>query len=370
MEALATLSTTEVQALAEAEAVIEAQMANMLAAMQALATIAKGRLYRASHPTFEAYLDERWGLSRSQGHRMVRAGVVLAELSEAGVSHARDISGRALDAMASVPEGERVAVYTEAVALAGGTPTAAHVREVVEEKHASFFDDPAAVSAWTAGSNTGAQAQAQPDTAPDDDEWDEVLGGAPAPPIADRTGNVGRMAPSADTTDDWHTPDDLLNLAREILGGIDTDPASCSEAQDRVRAGRWFGPVENGLAQPWAGRVWLNPPFSAIAEWVATAAERLLSPDGPDAILLCCHANTDAAWWHNLRGFPVALSRGRVRYLRPGGERGEAPPRGTALFLLGGDVTTQARFASHAEAAGWDVRVPATWGVEHLRTAC
>lgn len=362
MEALATLSTTEVQALAEAEAVIEAGLKTTWAVATALHEISKGRLYRATHSSFEAYLAERWGIGRSYGHRMARAGMVLAELAASEVSPIGDsLPESQLRELARAPEGERAAVYAEAAARANGEPTAAQVREVVEEERASFFDDPAAVSAWKAGGNTGLRPQAEPDAPDDDAEWEAALGGDAAPPTVDRTGNVGRMAPSADTTDDWHTPDDLLSLAREILGGIDTDPASCREAQDRVRAGRWFGPVENGLAQPWAGRVWLNPPFSAIAEWVATAAERLLSPDGPDAILLCCHANTDAAWWHNLRGFPVALSRGRVRYLRPGGERGEAPPRGTALFLLGGDYGAKERFAEVLGGAGWDVRSPLGW---------
>lgn len=352
------LTPTEAQALAEAEAVIGAGLKTTWAVAQALHAISKGRLYRASHSSFEAYLDDRWGIGRAYGHRLVSAGVVLAELAEAKVSPTGDIPERHLRELGRAPEGERAAVYVEATARANGEPTAAHVRDVVEEKRASFFDDPAAVAAWKAGGNTGARREAEPD---DETEWVAALGGEPDAPIVDRTGNVGRMAATDETTDNWHTPDDVLDLAREILGGIDTDPASCREAQDRVRAGRWFGPVEDGLSWPWQGRVWLNPPFSAIADWAFAATERLLSPDGPDAILLCCHANTDAAWWHNLRGFPVALSRGRVRYLRPGGERGESPPRGTALFLLGGDYDTERRFAEVLRGAGWDVRAPLGW---------
>lgn len=34
----------------------------------------------------------------------------------------------------------------------------------------------------------------------------------------------------------------------------------------------WASPVENGLVKTWAGeRVWINPPFSRLAPWVAKA---------------------------------------------------------------------------------------------------
>jgi hypothetical protein len=39
-------------------------------------------------------------------------------------------------------------------------------------------------------------------------------------------------------------------------------PASCIEAQATVRAKRFYSIADDGLKQEWAGRVWLNPPFS------------------------------------------------------------------------------------------------------------
>lgn len=358
--ALQALTAAEAQALAEAEAVIEAQMNGLLEAMQALATIHQQRLYRATHPTFEAYVGERWNLSRSQGHRMVRAGAVLASLAEADVSHACDISGRALDVLASVPEGERAAVYTEAVSLAGGTPTAGDVQEAASIRR-SAFDDPGALSAFRQG-NRGPRPDLPEGDGPDKPHpWDDPLAQTKEPE-APRVNNVGRMAAEGKTTDEWHTPESVLALARAILERIDVDPASCRIAQDRVRAGRWFGPVENGLVQPWEGRVWLNPPFSDMETWVDAAIERVQAGGDTEAVLLCCHANTENTWWHKLAAYPVALSRGRVRYLRPDGTTGDSPPRGTALFLLGGDVVMRQRFTAQA-LGGWDARLPATWGI-------
>lgn len=339
------LTHQEMSDLVEAEAVIQAGLQSTWEVMTALHRINAQRLYRATHGTFEAYLDERWGFSRSQGHRLARSGAVLAELVAADLSHACDIPGRTLDVLARAPEGKRAEVYTEAVAAAQGTPSTEQIREAVEARR-SAFDDPSLVGSFWMGAK-GSADLGEP-------EADE-----PAPVVVDRVGNVGRLASPEETTDDWHTPPEVLDLARAILGGFDTDPASCREAQDRVRASRWYGPVEDGLVLPWPGRVWLNPPFSNIAEWVDGAVERV--GGDTDAVILCCHANTDARWWHKLAAYPVALSQGRVRYLRPGGEPGPQPPKGSALFLLGGDRDTKRRFVEALKLAGWDVRAPLGW---------
>jgi hypothetical protein len=42
----------------------------------AMAEIATRRLYRETHPTFAAFLRERWGISRTHGHRLALAGRV------------------------------------------------------------------------------------------------------------------------------------------------------------------------------------------------------------------------------------------------------------------------------------------------------
>lgn len=61
-----------------------------------------------------------------------------------------------------------------------------------------------------------------------------------------------------------YTPRAVVEAAREVLGSIDLDPASCPEAQQVVRARHWFGVDDDGLAQRWRGQVFLNPPGGAL----------------------------------------------------------------------------------------------------------
>lgn len=64
-------------------------------------------------------------------------------------------------------------------------------------------------------------------------------------------------------TDSWFTPPEIIEAARATLEEIDLDPASCSRANEVVKAARFFGAgssVENGFTTGWAGRVFLNPP--------------------------------------------------------------------------------------------------------------
>lgn len=90
-------------------------------------------------------------------------------------------------------------------------------------------------------------------------------------------------------SDERYTP-------RWIFDGLgltfDLDPASPVEGGDCVPARRKFTRNDNGLAQPWSGLVWLNPPFSESTAW----ADRFR--DHANGVFLGPVAN--ARWWFDL----------------------------------------------------------------------
>jgi len=58
-----------------------------------------------------------------------------------------------------------------------------------------------------------------------------------------------RELDAGDASDGWYTPAHLIAAAREVLGAIDTDPATCAAAQAVVQAAAWYTETENGLLQ-------------------------------------------------------------------------------------------------------------------------
>ena len=60
-------------------------------------------------------------------------------------------------------------------------------------------------------------------------------------------------------------PEWFLDLVVEILGEIDLDP--CADPRKRVPAARHFTKEDDGLAQGWSGRVFMNPPLSDATTW-------------------------------------------------------------------------------------------------------
>src|SRR5207247_1394413 len=87
-------------------------------------------------------------------------------------------------------------------------------------------------------------------------------------------------------SDEAYTPPWLIDAARDVLGAIDLDPASCAKAQTVVCAATWYGEADNGLAQHWRGRMWLNPPYSDPDPWVEKALAHWLAGDVIQALLL------------------------------------------------------------------------------------
>jgi hypothetical protein len=67
------------------------------------------------------------------------------------------------------------------------------------------------------------------------------------------------------TSDDYYTPAWVF----ERMGiTFDLDVCAPPGGIEWIPAAHYFTQEDDGLAQPWTGRVWMNPPYSDCAPWI------------------------------------------------------------------------------------------------------
>jgi hypothetical protein len=134
------------------------------------------------------------------------------------------------------------------------------------------------------------------------------------PPAARKHRGFRHEAPVGASTE-WFTPPEIF----EALGlTFDLDPAAPPGGVPWVPARRHFSVLEDGLAQPWLGRVWLNPPYDGqVDRWLARLAAH---GDG----LALAFARTDARWWQQRAPAATAVCfvAGRLAFVPGGGQPG------------------------------------------------
>ena|SRR5260221_564802 len=133
-------------------------------------------------------------------------------------------------------------------------------------------------------------------------------------------------------SNEWYTPARYIEAAREVMGGIELDPASCKEANLIVRAERFYTAKDNGLIQVWKARsAWLNPPYGSLdvikrgragTEGVAKPfIFKLIQEHKQGNIkqaILCVTTDTDAKWFIPLWEYPICFADHKVMFHRPG----------------------------------------------------
>lgn len=116
--------------------------------------------------------------------------------------------------------------------------------------------------------------------------------------------------------DEWLTPPHVL----QALGHFDLDPCA-PVARPWATVSRHYTVQDDGLAQPWAGRIWLNPPYGQqAAAWLHRLAEH-----GRGIALIFARTETQMFFEHVWeRATALLFLRGRLHFHYVDGKRAAA----------------------------------------------
>lgn len=158
---------------------------------------------------------------------------------------------------------------------------------------------------------------------------------------------------------EWYTPPELFIA---LGASFDLDPcAPPSGPCGWMPVANYYTVADDGLAQPWTGRVWLNPPYGrSTRQWL----QRLVDHGNGIGLFF---ARTDVRWFQDLARHAdlACFVRGRVRFVAPDGAQPGPPGAGSVLLAYGTDC---AEIVARS-ALGLCARFPARRDGRELRRA-
>lgn len=154
------------------------------------------------------------------------------------------------------------------------------------------------------------------------------------------TQNTGRV--------EWYTPPHIISAARKTMGGIDLDPATTVEANERLVRAEHILTAEDDALSPgtlwmpewgtYEGRVWLNPPYRQpdVKEFSERLLEEIEAQTVVQAVWLSNNA-TETDWGQRLlrHAKAVCFPARRIRFLDQNFQPVNSPTQGQMLVGLG-----------------------------------
>jgi len=128
-------------------------------------------------------------------------------------------------------------------------------------------------------------------------------------------------------TNVWLTPPELV----AALGEFDLDPCSAENMPWKI-AKRSYTEKDDGLAQKWEGRVFMNPPYGKLLD---PFLHRLANHG--DGIALVFARTETRTFFRNVwgRANAILFLKGRVKFYRPDGTQGASSGSPSCLIAYG-----------------------------------
>ena len=150
-----------------------------------------------------------------------------------------------------------------------------------------------------------------------------------------------RSRGAMDEVDDRATHPDDFTIWDAELGPFTLDVAA---AEHNAKCTRYFTRDDDGLLQSWAGeKVWCNPPYSGLGQWLEKAWAEW--PETHGIVMLLPANRCEQNWWQEwvepFRDKPdgrltTRFLPGRLRFIKPGATEikpNERPPFGCVLLI-------------------------------------
>lgn len=151
--------------------------------------------------------------------------------------------------------------------------------------------------------------------------------------MSNHTKNADRM------NDEWYTSPEIIESARNVLGTIDVDVASCDFAQQTVKAEIYYTKENSSLDLDveWNGNVWMNPPYSRIISAFCSKLVRERKFGRLKSAITLTNNGTDTAWFHELMRVAsvVCFTKGRLAFYGDDGEYQDQNMKGQVMTYTG-----------------------------------